>query len=116
MNKTLGGRIRELRDELDLSLRELAKKLGDVSAAHLSDIELGRRYPSDELLAKMAKTLRVRVADLRSYDNRPPVEALKKLSLSDPAFGLALRKLVDKEITSEDILRLAHNKRDREKP
>ena len=44
MKKTLGVRIRELRDQRDLSLREFARRLGDVSAAHLSDIELGRRY------------------------------------------------------------------------
>ena len=43
----LGQRIRELRGKKDLSLRELAKKL-DVSAAFLSDIELGRRYPSEK--------------------------------------------------------------------
>jgi transcriptional regulator with XRE-family HTH domain len=49
---SLGQRIHELRDEADLSLRELAKKIG-VSAPFLSDIELGRRFPSEEILAKM---------------------------------------------------------------
>lgn len=45
MVKTLGQRIRELRERDDLSLREFARKLG-VSAAFLSDVELGRRHPS----------------------------------------------------------------------
>ena len=44
MMKTLGERIRELREERDLSLRELAGKIG-VSAAFMSDVELNRRYP-----------------------------------------------------------------------
>lgn len=39
--KTLGQRIRELRETKDLSLREFAKQLGDLSAAFLSDVELG---------------------------------------------------------------------------
>ena len=48
--KTLGQRIRELREEKDFSLRELAKKSG-VTAPFLSDIELGRRYPSEKVLS-----------------------------------------------------------------
>lgn len=115
MVKTLGQKIRELRDEQDLSLRELAKKLDGISAAHLSDIELGRRYPSDDLLTKIARKLGVPLDDLQSYDTRPPMEQLKRMTEADPAFGFALRKLVDKQITSEDILNLANNKPNREK-
>jgi transcriptional regulator with XRE-family HTH domain len=116
MVTTLGSRIRELREQLDLSLREFAKKLGGISAAHISDIELGRRFPSDSLLQKMAALLRVSVDELRRYDARPPVEELKRLAFEDPAFGFALRKLVDKEVTSDDIMKLTRGKRDREKP
>ena len=47
---TLGQRLRELREQKDLSLRDLAKKVEGSSAAHLSDIEFGRRFPSPELL------------------------------------------------------------------
>jgi hypothetical protein len=35
--KTLGDRIGELREQKDLSLREFAKKIGDLSAAFLSE-------------------------------------------------------------------------------
>lgn len=115
MKKLLGQRIRELREEKDLSLREFAKKLDGISAAHISDIELGRRYPSEELLKKIARELGTPIEDLRSYDHRPPMEHLKRMSESDPTFGFALRKLVDKQITAEDILKLAQKKPDREK-
>ena len=115
MKKTLGDRLRELRDTGDLSLRELARQLGGVTAAHLSDIEFGRRFPSDELLAKLAKFFKVGEAELRALDTRPPVEEMKRLAQTDPAFGLALRKLVDKEITPEDILKLTKGKPDRPK-
>lgn len=115
MRKTLGQRIRELREEHDLSLREFAKELGGLSAAHLSDIELSRRYPSDDLLAKMAKVLKVSVDELKSHDPRPPVEELKRIIETDPTFGFALRKILDKEISAEDLLDLAHKKPDRKK-
>ncbi len=112
----MGNRIRELREERDFSLREFARNLGDISAAHVSDIELGRRFPSDDLLAKIAGQLGVTVAELKSYDSRPPVEDLKRMAEADPAFGFALRKLVDKKVSAKDIMDLTKRKPDREKP
>ena len=50
---SFGQRIRELRDKADLSLRGLAKRIG-ISSPFLSDIELGRRFPSEEILAQLA--------------------------------------------------------------
>ena len=44
--------IREARKAKDLGLREAAKLLG-ISGAHLCDLELGRRLPSEELRAKI---------------------------------------------------------------
>lgn len=107
--KTLGQRIRELREEKDLSLREFAKQLG-LSAPFVSDIELGRRFPSDDVFEKMAEVLGVSTDELRSYDTRVPVSELKKLAQSSPAYGIALRKLADKKITPEEIIRMAEKK------
>jgi len=111
--KTLGQRIRELREEKDLSLRELAKKLG-VSAAFLSDVELGRRYPSNKVFLGIAQTLGTSVEDLRSYDTRPLIEDIKRLTNSDPFYGLAFRKMVDKaasrSISPEEIMKFAERK------
>lgn len=115
MDTTLGEKIRELRENKDISLREFAKKLGDVSAAHISDIELGRRYPSDSLLLKIAALLDVSIEELQRYDNRAPVDEIKRLVQSDPAFGFAFRTLVDKKISPEDIMKLAENKPERGK-
>src|SRR5579862_9643807 len=104
--KTLGQRIRELREHKDLSLREFVHELGDLSAAFVSDVELGRRFPSDKVLAKMAPTLGTTIADLKSYDTRPPVDELKRLSASDPTYGLALRKVVEKRLSAEELMKL----------
>src|SRR2546423_11126202 len=99
MVKTLGERIRELREKEDLSLREFAKQLGGLSAAFLSDIELGRRHPSDKVLAEMAKVLGTSLEDLRTYDLRPLVEDLKRLASSNPKYGLAFRRYIDARLS-----------------
>jgi transcriptional regulator with XRE-family HTH domain len=110
MTMTLGEKLRQLRETHDLSLRELAKQLGDVTAAHLSDIEFGRRFPSDDLLRKLAGFFRMDEKQLRSLDTRPPFDELKRMAQTDPVLGLALRKLASKELTGEDFLKLTKKK------
>lgn len=100
---TIGERIRQLREVKDLSLRELAKTVG-ISAAFLSDVELGRRYPSDKHLAAIAQALGAMLSDLKDYDTRPPMRDLRRITLSDPQYGLAFRQLIDRNITSQELL------------
>lgn len=56
MPKTLGDEIRRLRLKADITLRSFARKLGHT-AAHQSDIEHGRRMPSEEVLRKTVQEL-----------------------------------------------------------
>jgi transcriptional regulator with XRE-family HTH domain len=105
----LGDRIRELRDEKDLSLREFAKKLG-CSAPFLSDIELGRRYPSEKLLVEIARNLGVTVDALKAHDVRPPVEKMKERIAADPRYALAFRKVIDQDFTPEELIKIAETK------
>jgi transcriptional regulator with XRE-family HTH domain len=104
---SLGQRLRELRDKADLSVRELAKRIG-ISSPFLSDIELGRRFPSEEILGKLAAALNVPLEDLKQYDNRGPIADLKRLMDSDPKLGLAFRTAVEKvksgELTADDLI------------
>ena len=100
--KTLGERIRELREAQDSSLRELAKKLG-VTPPFWSDVELGRRHPSDEVLARAARLLRVAFDDLKKLDARPAGQELKRIAMTNPALGFALRKLVDEGVSPADL-------------
>jgi transcriptional regulator with XRE-family HTH domain len=95
-HRTLGEVVRELREKADLSLRELAKKI-DVSPPFLSDLELGRRYPSDETLQKIAKALKVTAEELKQHDHRirDSVADLKRLIESNPRLGFAFRTAVD---------------------
>jgi transcriptional regulator with XRE-family HTH domain len=107
--KSLGERIRELRDEKDLSLRELCKKAG-ISPAFLSDIELSRRYPSAQVLRAIAKALGTTFDELKQHDTRPAVEEIKRRVLEDPKLGFAFRRFLDENVSSEELLKLANDK------
>ncbi|MGD1096672.1 MAG: helix-turn-helix transcriptional regulator [Bryobacteraceae bacterium] len=113
--QTLSQRIHELREEKDLSLREFARQLGDISPAHISDIENGRRNPSDDLLQKMARVLGAKFDELKGLDNRLPVEELRRAMRADPAYGFALRKVTEGKVTANELLELAAKKRGEKK-
>lgn len=108
-NKTLGEIIRHRREQSGFSIRELARR-SDVSAPFLSDIELGRRFPSDEVLARFAKLFKIPLEDLKQYDTRESLISLKKLMDTNPTWGFALRKVAEKaaqgKISPEDLLKI----------
>jgi len=58
LKKLIGQRIRERRKQLGLTQEELAERLG-VSWSAVSKWEIGDRRPSDKLLQKLAKVLKV---------------------------------------------------------
>jgi len=93
-----GSRLRELREKKNISLRELAKKIG-VSGAFLSDIELGRRFPSQDKIELLAKEIGVPVEELREYDFRDEAETIRKMMFSDPQAGILFRTVKD-QLTS----------------
>jgi transcriptional regulator with XRE-family HTH domain len=105
----IGPFIRKRRDELDLSLRELAKKL-DCSPAFISDIELGRRHPSDKVLIEIAKILKVKAEELRKMDVRAPIDEIKRITQDDPTFALAFRTVIDNNISANDLLEFVRRK------
>jgi transcriptional regulator with XRE-family HTH domain len=101
--ETLGEFVRRRRDILDISLRELAKRAG-ITPPFLSDLELGRRNPSEEVLKTLAKELGVSEEELRKRDVRAPIDDIKRITLSDPQFAMAFRTVVDKNISAQDLL------------
>ncbi len=107
--KTLGQRIRELREDKDMSLRELAKEI-DVSAAFLSDVELERRYPSDKHLSALAKALETSIDNLRDYDTRPPMNDLRRITNLDPKFGYAFRQIINNKVSPDELIDFVQNR------
>ena len=96
-------------------MREFAKKL-DCSPAFISDIELGRRHPSDKVLIEMARILKVKVEDLREMDVRAPIDEIKRITQDDPTFALAIfRTVIDKNISADELLEFVKKKEDEKK-
>jgi transcriptional regulator with XRE-family HTH domain len=113
--KNLGEKIRELREAKDMSLREFARQLGDLSAAFVSDVELGRRFPSNKVLAKMATILDVKADELMKFDTRPPVDELKRLAASNPTYGVLLRTIAEKNIDPQAVTNFINKSAEKKK-
>ena len=115
MQKTLGQRIRELRQGRKLSLRELGEQLkganedAAVSAAFLSDLENGRRFPSETMLAELAQVLNTTIDDLRSCDQRPPSREMQSLVDQNAQYAFAFRRVMEivqeKHMSPEEIVK-----------
>ncbi len=112
---SLGDRIKDLRTGIGLSLRELARR-ADISAPHLSDIELGRRFPSDDALERLARHLSVPEADLKALDVRDSLSDLKRMMATNPAWGLAFKKMAEDgksgALTPQEVLRKLSERKD----
>jgi transcriptional regulator with XRE-family HTH domain len=107
MNVTLGERIKKLRHEANLSLRQLAEKVGKTPP-FISDVELGRRYPSEGVLEEIAKALKADIEDLKKLDTRDSVPLVKKMVENNPAWGTAFRSVAEAGrdgLTPEEFVR-----------
>jgi transcriptional regulator with XRE-family HTH domain len=72
----LGGRVRALREGLDLSLRELAERSG-VSAPMLSQVERGETSPTLQVAERIARGLDLRLSQLLRLDESGSVEIVR---------------------------------------
>ena len=63
LTKTICKRIKKYRGDLGLTQEDLAEKVG-VSRVYIGYVERGRNTPSLEILEKIAKALKSRLADL----------------------------------------------------
>lgn len=75
----LGRRVRELRDERDLTQEELAEGAG-ISWHFLSSIERGQKGATVETLAALAKAMDVSLAELFLDVDRPLPREAKRLT------------------------------------
>ena len=101
LTTSMGQRLREIRERAGLSLREVAKA-AKISAPFLSDVELGRRFPTNETLALIAQKLGASADDLKKHDHRSALADLKRLAESSTSLAAAVRALVD-EVQSGNL-------------
>lgn len=113
-HKTLGEFIREERDKLNISLREFARRL-KIAPPFLSDIELGRRYPSDEKLADIAREFRTPVEKLKEFDHRESMTDFKNLVEKNADLRLAFRSRMKDvksgKLTSDELAKILSPKK-----
>src|SRR5215207_3666272 len=76
MNGSFGGRIRSLRDAMDMSLRDLADRSG-VSAPMLSQVERGETSPTLAVAAKIAGGLELTLSQLLRLDEGDGVSVVR---------------------------------------
>lgn len=81
MNETLGERIRRLRQEHGLSIRDLAVPEGRVSAGYVSHIENGTRCPTFRTLRVLAAKLDVSPEYLETGQLSAIDEAIRRVRL-----------------------------------
>jgi transcriptional regulator with XRE-family HTH domain len=69
LREKFGRRLRQIRAQRRMTQEQFAETL-DMSVDFLSLIERGRNAPSFETLDKIAKRLKMTVADLFAFDSR----------------------------------------------
>lgn len=106
---SLGERLRQLRQEAGLSLRDLARRVG-VTFPHLSKVEAGRERPSADLLTKVAAALDADPDELLLLAGRLP-EDVAQIVADKPEIALQfLRSWKAGTITDEDVRRMGRPK------
>jgi transcriptional regulator with XRE-family HTH domain len=105
MNETLnlGTIVRRQRNRLGLSLVELAAKSG-VSPSHLGRIENAQRYPSTNILRKIARPLELNEEELFNLAGYLPIKQTKTDDLQKHKSLAELDILVDR--VTADINRI----------
>src|SRR4051794_34246067 len=76
MNGSFGGRIRSLREAMDLSLRDLSDRSG-VSAPMLSQVERGETSPTLALAERIAGGLELTLSQLLRLDETDGVSVVR---------------------------------------
>ncbi|MDD5537807.1 MAG: helix-turn-helix transcriptional regulator [Candidatus Omnitrophica bacterium] len=80
--RIFGQRVKAIRQSLNMSQEELAGKLG-VTPQHISAIELDKRMPSLDFLARLAKELDVTTDYLITGEQREHIDSVNAIVADD---------------------------------
>ena len=92
---TIGQFIREKRTARGLSLRRVAL-MAEITPPFLSDIERGRRFPSDNTRKKLAPALGVEKKELDQFDFRKDIPEMTELLQANPDLQIAFRTVMQR--------------------
>jgi len=106
MAETLGERIRRVRKERGLGLRQTATKTG-ISATFLSRVETGKEAatPSEDTLRKIAEVLGDDFDELMHLAGRIPT-SFKDYMKADPGMPEFMRRAKESNISSDKLMEL----------
>jgi HTH-type transcriptional regulator, competence development regulator len=109
----LGDRIKRLRKQRELGLRETAGKLG-ISASYLSLIETGqvKTPPAPKVIADVARLLEDDFDALLLLAGRVP-EDIEDALVADPALTTFLRTASEQGLSGKDLIDLLAAKKAR---
>lgn len=99
----LGLKVKQLREQLQLSLDVVSKKSG-ISRSYINEIENGKKYPQGDKLMALANALNVKYDDLVSLKLSGNLEPLNAILLSDRLNTIPLKSFGLDETTLSDLL------------
>jgi transcriptional regulator with XRE-family HTH domain len=97
----MGSRIRALREGAGFSLRALAK-VACITPSYLSDIEHGRRSPSEKTLVAVCAALDLNIRDLLASVGRLDASTERYLT-SHPTAGALLRRIAELDLLESEL-------------
>lgn len=106
LKERLGERIRSLRTEQKLGLRETALKIG-ISPTYLSRIETldEKTPPAEDVIRKLATLLNDDFDELMHLAGRVP-EDVEKVIKGDPSMPAFLRTAKEQKLSGDDLMKL----------
>lgn len=103
VGKLLGKRIRRIRQERNLTLKQIEARVG-VSATHISEIERGKTSPTIQALDKIAQALEVlpsHLIDLPPDSPTEPLAAGARTRISMESGSIEIEPLTSRFVDSE---------------
>ena len=111
------NRIRQLREELDITQIELAKFL-NITSATVSQYELGKRFPGRDMLEKISNFFRVSVDYLLGISNIR-VQNDKSVTENNPNYVIDVSDLPEEAIKQVEeyieLVKLKYNSNEKPK-
>lgn len=111
LNEKLGDRLKRMREQRGLGLRETANLVG-ISATYLSRIENNKEPspPSEEKIRRLADELGEDFDELMRLADRLPSDVTEIIKMDDdmPAF---LRRARENNVSAKDLLSLLEDKK-----
>lgn len=94
---TIGSRIKQRREELDLSQEELAKRLGYKSRSSINKIELGFQNLTQSKIKAIADALDTTPSYIMGWDDDEAVPTPENLTSEESALLAEFRSLSDEK-------------------